>query len=87
MLFYRHLRNVERDKSFVELRFGKEVANARTELLQLEQKLLERYKELQNDKLVKEVRESEEMRKHVVKSESKTLFNGGKFDVEGGVRG
>lgn len=77
ILFYRHLRNVDKDKMFVESRFGKEVANARAELMQLEQKLIERYKELEGvNKLEKKVEETGKIRE-VVGAESKTLFNQG----------
>lgn len=76
MLIYKHLKNTENDKAFIELRFGKEAAKAKAELVQLEQKLIERYKELENDKLQKELVESEKS-KFVVETPSKALFNSG----------
>lgn len=81
MLLYKHLRNTEKDKTFVELRFGKEVANVRTELVQLEQKLIDRYKELKDDELQEKIKESEKREKIVVTG-SKTLFNQGKVRLQ-----
>lgn len=80
MLFYKHLKNIEKDKSFVEIRFGREAENARTELIQLEQKLIDRYKELENNKLQKQIRENDKS-KFVAEIGTKTLFNDGKFSV------
>lgn len=86
MLIYKHLKNIENDKTFIEIRFGKEAANARSELIQLEQKLIDRYKELENDKLQKEIRESEKKRE-IVDVGSKSLFNQGRNYYVNGVCG
>lgn len=76
LLIYKHLKTTENDKAFIELRFGKEADKARAELIQLEQKLTDRYKELENDKLQKELQETEKSRV-VAETTSKTFFNQG----------
>lgn len=76
VLLYKHLKNTQRDKVFIELRFGKEAEKATAELIQLEQKLIDRYKDLESDKLHKELEESEK-KQRFTESPSKSLFNQG----------